>query len=185
MVSRWKIDLVARSYNSSLISRCWVAPPGSTVSTIASTLLRRKFSFQNLPGAHLFLVGGRSPQVPQMATGLVPWCSGVLGNERLTNQLEEILVFSKDTQNWLMRRIREEAIKRDGRLWLAVRNRKRSEKNMTLSTLYCGLDPEKARHVTCVCPSLMNLRTNHLGHFYRTSEKQLEIDLANLPSFVI
>jgi len=49
----------------------------------------------------------------------------------------------------------------------------------------CGLEPETARHFACTCPALMNLRTKHLGDFYITPEEQLELNLANLLSFII
>ena len=49
----------------------------------------------------------------------------------------------------------------------------------------CGLEPETARHFICTCPALKNLRTRHLGDFYVTPEEQLELDLANVLSFII
>lgn len=49
----------------------------------------------------------------------------------------------------------------------------------------CGLEPETARHFVCSCPALKNLRTKHLGDFYITPEEQLDLDLANVLSFII
>ena len=49
----------------------------------------------------------------------------------------------------------------------------------------CGLEPETARHFICTCPALKNLRTKHLGDFYLTPEEQLQLNLANVLSFII
>jgi len=49
----------------------------------------------------------------------------------------------------------------------------------------CGLEPETARHFVCTCPALKSLRTKHLGDFYLTPEEQLQLNLANVLSFII
>jgi len=49
----------------------------------------------------------------------------------------------------------------------------------------CGLEPETARHFICTCPALKRLRTKHLGDFYVTPEEQLNLDFANVLSFII
>ena len=49
----------------------------------------------------------------------------------------------------------------------------------------CGLKPETARHFISTCPALKNLRTRHLGGFYITPEEQLNLDVANVLSFII
>lgn len=49
----------------------------------------------------------------------------------------------------------------------------------------CGLEPETARHFVCTCPALKNLRTRHLGDFYLTPEEQLNLNLADVLSFII
>ena len=40
-------------------------------------------------------------------------------------------------------------------------------------------------HFICTCPAVKNLRTRHLGDFYITPEEQLNLDVANVLSFII